>query len=55
MILGLCAHGGLAGLPQVSVPGATVAGAPVGLSLLAGANQDAFLVALAGSLDGAAP
>ncbi len=54
MILGLCAHGGLAGLPQVSIPGATVAGAPVGLSLLAGAGQDAFLVALAASLDGAA-
>ena len=54
MILGLCAHGGLAGLPQVSIPGATVAGAPVGLSLLAGAGQDAFLVGLASSLEGAA-
>jgi amidase len=55
MILGLCAHGGLAGLPQVSIPGATVAGAPVGLSLLAGANEDAFLVGLASSLETALP
>lgn len=52
MILSLCAHGGLAGLPQVSLPGATVNGAPVGLSILTGANEDACLVALAGALAG---
>jgi len=49
-ILGLCAHGGLAGFPQVSIPGATVDGAPVGLSILAGADEDASLVALASEL-----
>ncbi len=47
LILCLCAHGGLSGLPQVSIPGATVAGAPVGLSILAGRDQDAQLVGLA--------
>lgn len=47
MILGLCAHGGLAGCPQVSIPGATVDGAPVGLSILAGSNEDAAAVAIA--------
>ncbi len=49
-ILCLCAHGGLAGMPQVSIPGAMVDGAPVGLSLVAGANEDAALVALACAL-----
>lgn len=51
MILALCAHGGLAGLPQVSIPGAEVDGAPVGLSILAAANEDARLVALTGALE----
>jgi amidase len=51
MILGLCAHGGLAGLPQVSIPGALIDGAPVGLSILAGRNEDARLVALADALE----
>ncbi len=46
-ILALCAHGGLAGLPQISLPGATVDGAPVGLSIMAGAYEDANLVSLA--------
>ena len=46
-ILCLCAHGGLAGHPQVSIPGATVAGLPVGLSLLAARGGDALLVAAA--------
>ncbi len=31
----LCAQGGLAGHPQVSLPGATVDGLPVGLSIIA--------------------
>ena len=35
-ILCLCAHGGLAGMPQVSIPGSTVDGLPVGLSIIGG-------------------
>jgi amidase len=31
-------------LPQVSIPAGDVDGVPVGLSLLAGAGQDAFLL-----------
>jgi amidase len=50
LILGLCGHGGLAGMPQVNIPGATVDGAPVGLSVMAGPGQDASLVALASAL-----
>lgn len=40
----LCAQGGLAGHPQVSIPGATVGGLPVGLSLIAARGADALLV-----------
>ncbi|MBP0447344.1 amidase [Roseomonas sp. SSH11] len=43
-ILCLCAHGGLAGHPQVTIPGATVEGRPVGLSLIAARGADAMLV-----------
>lgn len=39
----LCAQGGLAGHPQVSIPGATVCGRPVGLSLIAARGADALL------------
>jgi amidase len=46
----LCAHGGLAGHPQVSVPGATVEGLPVGLSLVGPRGSDAMLVAVARAL-----
>ena len=46
-ILGLCAHGGLTGVPQVSIPGATVDGLPVGLSILGARGSDATLVAVA--------
>jgi amidase len=46
-ILCLCAHGGLTGVPQVSLPGATVDGLPVGLSILGGHGSDAALVAVA--------
>ncbi|HVC54486.1 MAG TPA: amidase [Stellaceae bacterium] len=46
-ITALCAHGGLTGVPQVSIPGATVAGLPVGLSIVGGRGTDAALVALA--------
>lgn len=47
----LAAHGGLAGFPQVSIPGATVDGAPVGLSILAARGCDATLVAIARALE----
>jgi amidase len=47
----LAAHGGLAGFPQVSIPGATVDGAPVGLSILAARGSDATLVAVARALE----
>ncbi|MGK7864609.1 amidase [Falsiroseomonas sp. E2-1-a4] len=43
-ILSLCAVGGLAGHPQVSLPGATVAGRPVGLSLIAARGADTLLL-----------
>ena len=46
-ITALCAHGGLTGVPQVSIPGATANGLPVGLSIVAGRGRDAELVALA--------
>jgi amidase len=46
-ITALCAHGGLTGVPQVSLPGATVGGLPVGLSLLGARGSDASLVAVA--------
>ncbi len=43
----LCAQGGLTGVPQVNLPGATVDGAPVGLSIIGGRGTDATLVAVA--------
>ena len=49
-ILCLCAHGGLTGIPQVSIPGASVDGAPVGLSILGAHNTDATLIAVARAL-----
>jgi amidase len=49
-ITALCAHGGLTGVPQVSIPGATVDGLPVGLSILGGASSDAALIAVARAL-----
>ncbi|HET7341520.1 MAG TPA: amidase [Methylomirabilota bacterium] len=49
-LLMLAAHGGLTGAPQVSVPGATVDGLPVGLSLVGGRGSDAALVATAVAL-----
>ncbi len=47
----LTSHGGLTGVPQVSVPGATVDGLPVGLSLLGPRGSDAALVAVAGVME----
>jgi len=43
----LCCHGGLTGVPQVSIPGAEVDGRPVGLSIVGPRGSDATLVALA--------
>ena len=47
----LCAQGGLAGHPQVSLPGATVDGLPVGLSIIGPRGSDATLVAVARALE----
>jgi amidase len=49
----LAAHGGLTGLPQVSLPGAHVAGLPVGLSIVAARGSDATLVAVARAMEAA--
>ncbi len=47
----LCAHGGLTGSPQVNLPGATVNGAPVGLSIVGGRGTDASLIAVAQAME----
>jgi amidase len=49
----LCAQGGLAGHPQVNIPGATVDGLPVGLSIIGPRGSDASLVAVARALEAA--
>ena len=43
---------GLAGLPQVSLPLATLSGCPLGVSLVAGRGNDAMLLALARQISG---
>jgi amidase len=47
----LTSHGGLTGVPQVSVPGALVDGLPVGLSLVGARGRDTSLVAVARALE----
>lgn len=47
----LAAHGGLTGVPQVSIPGATVHGLPVGLSIVGAHGSDASLVAVAKAME----
>ena len=47
----LAAHGGLTGVPQVSLPGATVNGLPVGLSIVGAHGSDATLVAVAKAME----
>jgi amidase len=47
----LAAHGGLTGVPQVSLPGAHVHGLPVGLSILGARGSDAVLVAVAKAME----
>ena len=49
-IICLCAHGGLTGVPHVTIPGATVDGNPVGLSIIGARGSDALLVAVARAL-----
>ncbi|RKQ72896.1 amidase [Oceanibaculum indicum] len=50
-ILCLCAHGGLAGMPQVNLPGSMVDGLPIGLSILGGPGTDATLIAVAKAME----
>lgn len=47
----LAAHGGLTGVPQVNIPGCTVNGLPVGLSIVGAHGQDAMLVAVAKAVE----
>lgn len=47
----LCAQGGLAGHPQVNLPGSTVNGLPIGLSIIGPRGSDAMLVALAQAME----
>ena len=47
----LASHGGLTGVPQVSLPGAAAGGLPVGLSIVGGHGTDASLVALARAME----
>jgi amidase len=49
----LCAQGGHAGHPQVSLPGAAVDGLPVGLSIIGPRGGDASLVAVAQAMEAA--
>jgi amidase len=49
-ILCLCCHGGLTGVPQVSIPGAEIDGLPIGLSVVGAPGSDATLVAVAAAL-----
>ena len=46
----LCCHGGLTGVPQVSIPGGAVDGLPIGLSIVGAHGSDATLVAVARAL-----
>jgi amidase len=48
----LTSHGGLTGCPQVSLPGATAGGAPVGLSIVGGRGADLDLLAVVHALAG---
>ena len=43
----LTSHGGLTGVPQVNLPGATVDGLPVGLSIVGGRGMDMSLMRVA--------
>lgn len=43
----LAAHGGLAGHPQISIPGGRIDGLPIGLSIIGARGSDAALAAIA--------
>ena len=47
----LCSHGGLTGVPQVSIPGAKIDGLPIGLSIIGRWDMDGQLVALAKAME----
>jgi amidase len=47
----LTSHGGLTGVPQVSLPGAELGGLPIGLSIVGGRGTDAALVAVARAME----
>jgi amidase len=47
----LTSHGGLTGVPQVSLPGASAGGLPVGLSIVGARGSDATLVAVARAME----
>jgi amidase len=47
----LCSHGGLTGVPQVSIPGAKIDGLPIGLSIIGRWDTDGQLVALAKAME----
>jgi amidase len=49
-LLCLCCHGGLTGVPQISIPGAEVDGLPIGLSIVGRPGSDAALVGVATAL-----
>src|SRR5215470_5038639 len=51
-LLCLCCHGGLTGVPQVNIPGATIDGLPIGLSIVGGWGTDRSLVAVASAMEG---
>jgi amidase len=50
----LCAQGGLTGVPQVNLPGATIDGVPIGLSIIGGRGSDIALIAVAQAMEAAA-
>lgn len=52
-MLALLCVAGLGGLPQLSIPAATVNGAPVGLSLIAARGRDELLLSAACTLQSA--
>ncbi|HJU19580.1 MAG TPA: amidase [Stellaceae bacterium] len=49
-LLCLCCHGGLTGVPQVTIPGATIDGLPIGLSIVGSRGSDTTLIAVAQTL-----
>jgi amidase len=49
----LTSHGGLTGVPQVSLPGTLVDGRPIGLSIVGAPGSDATLVAVAKAMEAA--